>query len=158
MNTNSIRKFFVLVGVFALALSTLAFAPAPVALSANNTAGGGYGTLDAFGTGTAGIVGNGTVKVTGNGVLWVKDIGGDAKVATTGYGRVVKLSNGWTRYEGFNGSARIEGSSIEVKIVGKNVALHAEGTGKFYLAGKGTYKTGDTSGTWSTRMKTYEIE
>jgi len=158
MITKIARKPFILIGVLVLAFSALVFAPAPLVLAANNEVGGGLGTLDAFGTGTAGIAGNGIVKVTGNGVLWVKDMGGDAKVVTTGYGRVVKLSNGWTRYEGFNGSARIEGSSIEVKIVGKNVALHAEGSGKFYLAGKGTYKTGDSSGTWSAKMKTYEIE
>jgi hypothetical protein len=154
MKSKVISKFFIVVGLLALALSTMAFTPA----SSVNVAGGGTGTLDAFGTGTAGIIGGGTVKVTGNGVLWVKDNGGDAKVTAAGYGRVLKTSSGWTRYEGFNGSAKVQGSNIEVKIVGANVVLHAEGTGKFYLAGKGTYKTGTTSGNWSTKMKTYEIK
>ena len=154
MKSKIISKLFVVVGLLALALSTMAFTPA----SSVNVAGGGTGTLDAFGTGTAGIVGNGTVKVTGNGVLWVKDNGGDAKVTAVGYGRVLKTSSGWTRYEGFNGSAKVQGSKIEVKIVGANVVLHAEGTGKFYLAGKGTYKTGTTSGNWTSATKTYQIK
>jgi hypothetical protein len=158
MNTNLTQRIIVTVAILAVAFSTMAFTPAPSVQAASGGVGGELTIVDAFGTGTAGFAGNALVKVTGNGILWVKDLAGDAKINTFGYGRVTKFPDGWTKYEGFNGAAKVQGSNIEVKIVGANVALHAEGTGKFYLRGKGIYRIGGASGAWTNTLKTYEVK
>ena len=110
---------------------------APVS-TASADSGGGTGWLDASGTGTAGVRGTGSITVSGAGALWVKDLAGDASI---------------------DGNASISGSSVEAKITGANIHLYAEGTGVFYVRGRGSYSTSHRSGDWPPYFRrTFDLE
>ena len=153
MKHNTFKFVGLLVAV--LLIGGLLWVPSQVVFAATDS---GTGTLDAQGRGLAGLSGNGTVKVSGSGTLWIKDSGGDAVTQVTGAGRATKFPGGWTRYAGLKGDAAVHGSDIQVEITGVNINLHAEGTGKFYLRGKGTFTTGATSGTWPGTRKSFDIQ
>lgn len=125
--------------------------------------GGGTGTLEATGDGLAGIKGDGTVTVSGDGMLWIQDLAGDASINVTGQGNYVELPNGWIRYQGFDGSATVSGSSIIVALNGTGIELTASGTGKYILRGEGSwmvYKEDGTvaaSGQWTEKAEPIDI-
>jgi hypothetical protein len=124
--------------VLILGLPTLAYA----------ASGEGSGILTAQGRGTARISGNGDVHINGVGTLWIRDNGGDARIAVTGKGKVYKSPDGWIRYSGYNGHAHVIGSNITVKLIGYNIDLVARGTGSYSLQGRGTYTVNGRHGIW----------
>jgi hypothetical protein len=128
----------ILILVFILGLPTFAYA----------ASGEGTGVLTAKGRGTARVSGNGDVHINGVGTLWIRDDGGDAKIAITGKGKVYRFPNGWIRYVGFEGHAQVKGSNITVKLAGYNIDLIAKGTGSYSLHGRGTYTVNGKHGFW----------
>jgi hypothetical protein len=110
--------------------------------------GTGTGTLKAVGTGYAKLSGGGTATLSGIGTLFVRDYDGNAVVTVTGKGRKQVLSDGWTRYTGFSGAVVITGKSFGIILTGTRIRLVASGSGRFVLHGRGTYTTGNLSGTW----------
>ena len=118
----------------------------------------GTGVLDAQGSGLAGVIGRGKITASGSGVLWIKDRGGDAVIHVRGDGDMTKFPGGWVLYTGFNGRAYIAGSAVEVMAIGVRITLHAEGTGRFYLRGRGTYTTNHSRGEWPDSLEVYKME
>jgi hypothetical protein len=114
----------------------------------------GTGTLTASGRGRAAVKGTGEINITGAGVLMVRDKGGDAIIEVDGKGTRSELSNGWIRYKGYEGSAYISGTDVEVVLTGVNIDLLVNGTGKVILRGRGTYQVGDLKGVWTLFGKT----
>ena len=123
-----------------------------LAASAGAEQGGGTGALTAQGNGFAGMKGAGEITLTGNGILRIRDHAGDAHVEIEGKGKH-REAGGWIIYAGFDGTARITGSQVSVTLTGKNIRLHAEGTGKFVLRGHGTYHTEHEDGEWTREGK-----
>ncbi len=111
----------------------------------------GAGVLKAQGDGIALLKGRAWIKVEGNGILWVKDIGGNASIEVTGYGKKRVFPDGWQQYSGFHGRAIIKGKRVVVVISGVNVRLKAVGRGIARLWGHGTYEVNGISGMWGTK-------
>jgi hypothetical protein len=152
--TKSIRTL--IIGLVTVLL--IAF-PVNTAFAESSTeGGGGTGVLDAQGSGLAGVIGRGKITLSGSGVLWFNDRAGDAVIHVRGDGNMTKFPGGWTLYTGFNGRAYVTGSAVEVMIVGVRIDLHAEGTGRFYLRGRGTYTTNHSRGEWTDTLKMYRLE
>ena len=106
----------------------------------------GRGTLTAQGDGIAIMaVGRGIVEVSGNGVLWIK---GDANIQITGHGELIEFPDGWTQYAGFYGDATIEGERFAVILAGVNIDLFAEGRGRAFLWGHGSYQINGQTADW----------
>ena len=134
------------IGLAAVAASatlvTPAFAASPsTSASPSTVSAGGTGVVAARGTGAAQLSGHISGMVAdGQGVLVVVDRAGDAKVVVHGVGHLTVKGNVRT-YVGFNGSARISGSDVTVKLAGVRVHFAAKGDGTFVLKGHGTFDT-----------------
>lgn len=147
MNTISKR---ILGGVAGMAAAVTMVSPA---FAADSASGSGTGALAARGKGTAELAGDlDAMSVSGRGVLVVIDRAGDATISISGRG-VSRVKGGTRVYAGFNGSARISGSDVTVRLAGENVRLLAKGDGTFSLKGVGVYDTTPTApggeGTWT---------
>ena len=155
------RKFSRTARTFIISLLTLMLiaVPAGIVFAESGTESDrGTGVLDAQGSGLAGVAGRGKITVSGNGVLWIKDRAGDAVIHVRGDGTMTSFPGGWTLYTGFNGKAYVAGSAVEVMVVGVRINLHAEGTDRFYLRGRGTYTTSHSRGEWSDSLAVYELK
>ena len=132
--------------------SLLLILAVPVVVNAQVVVGG-TGTLQAQGDGTAAVQGAGTVTISGNGGLIIYDRDGDATIEISGVGQrsVESTRNGrqYVRYIGFNGTATITGESFTVILRGTGIELNAEGTGRAWLKGRGTYIVNGNEGEWS---------
>lgn len=117
----------------------------------------GKGELQAVGKGVAKVTGNGIVKTKGKGILVVKLLSDDATATVHGYGHKRVVSDTTTIYYGYNGAAKVSGSRVSVKLVGR-VALSATGTGTAFLKGHGRYRVGHRRGSWSPRGTTINFE
>lgn len=142
------KKSFLYTSILVLVVSVVCASLIPLE-TASAQSGGGTGTLKAWGDGLAAVRGNGTVVISGNGILWIRDHAGDASIHVSGSGVRHELPNGWIRYAGFNGEARVTGSLISVALSGYDIELVATGTGKFVLRGNGRWETAHASGEWS---------
>jgi len=117
----------------------------------------GRGRLHAAGKGVAKIVGHGTVKVKGKGILVVSLLSDDATAAVHGYGHKRVVSPTTTVYYGYNGRAKVSGSRIKVKVIGRS-ALSAAGKGTAFLKGHGRYHVGHLRGSWTPRGVSVSFE
>lgn len=136
-------------------IASLSFAAIASADSVN-----GNGWLQAEGDGKACMTGDATtLTVSGNGVLWYFDDGEVDTPVITGEGFRRELSNGWVRWEGFDGTFNLEeADQIIVCLHGENINLYVEGQGAVKLTGRGSYETGSGDqptlrGRWSHRGK-----
>ena len=112
------------------------------------------GALAAQGNGKATISGNLDIKVNGkDGILIIKDYDEDAVIEIEGKGIKEMLDDGTIKYEGFDGSATIKGSSITVVITGDNIELNAEGTGSAVLRGHGSYNANGNQNMWAEQVR-----
>ncbi|MBI5301055.1 MAG: hypothetical protein HY868_02880 [Chloroflexi bacterium] len=139
------------VGIALVAMFVLA-----LGVGAEAESGGGTGTLTAQGDGYVAIRGGGEIVLSGNGVLRIRDHAGDADIRIEGRGEHREV-NGEFVYAGFDGKAFIRGSDLTVTLAGKNIRLHAQGTGAFFLRGRGTYHTQHESGRWTRDGKTITL-
>ena len=104
----------------------------------------GAGSLSAKGEGKATVSGNLELTVSAkSGILTIKDYDEDAVIEINGKGTKEVLNDGTIKYEGFDGTATISGSSITVEITGNDIELNAEGTGSAVLKGNGSYNVDD---------------
>jgi hypothetical protein len=122
----------------------------------------GTGTLTATGNGRAvARCSSCSVQITGNGTLAILDTGDDTVVNVTGGGRRITRQTEWGTayiYQGFNGTATIEGYFVAVALQGNNINLSANGTGRVTLRGQGSYSTtAGASGAWTESGTTVEV-
>lgn len=143
---KSKRTLFILLMVMAASLLMVA------AVSADSLSGAGW--LNAQGDGLAALRGYArTVELSGDGSLWYRD-GGEVDVPTvTGNGRRIEYANGWVQYVGFDGDFSVsDADQFTVILRGKNIDLFADGQGRVYLKGEGSYvighEEGEIEGTW----------
>lgn len=118
----------------------------------------GAGAIEAQGTGKAVIAGYGTATVSGTGKLVIRDLDRDAQITLDGEGQCVEKNLNGDTYKlvcrGWQGSATVSEypnaagttPSFKLKIVGVNLDLYAEGTGKVKLKGDGDYTVFDQDG------------
>lgn len=136
------KRIMVVAAVLVAAgLAASAFAPAASAeeRERGGVLLGGAGELDARGDGLVALKGRMRVDVSADaGVLLVMDIAGDADVQVSGHGETGEW-RGFKAYFGFDGEASISGSHVAVVVLGRNIALGAEGKGWAYLKGQGTF-------------------
>ncbi len=113
----------------------------------------GRGTLVAEGDGVATLIGRGAIRVSADrGDLYIIDRGGDAHIVVTGNGRMQEREfRGFTliHYQGFDGTARIRGSEIAVRVKGQGIQLQAAGEGRVILKGQGWYEVNGHRGNWT---------
>jgi len=150
---NRYKTMWVIAALIAAVVGTVLFPQAVYAES-----GGGEGTLSAEGNGIILLRGNGDIQISGNGVLWIMDHEGDAEITVSGEGRKQEMTNGRTRYAGFEGSASISGSRVTVALSGYDIVLDANGKGRFRLRGEGSFSTGTINGSWEESFKVYSFE
>lgn len=147
------RKILVLLIVVGL------LALVPVALAQTTVVGSG--TLVAEGDGMATLQGSGSVTVSGSGMLRILDRGGDAEITVSGNGGRTLDSvreGAWVVYRGFEGQAYVSGSNIIVSLRGDDITLEANGTGRVYLRGQGTYTVNGDEGRWLPRGRFVQLE
>jgi hypothetical protein len=143
---NRTSKF----AAFLIALALVAaFFIAPTAAHAQS----GSGTVTATGGGRAEVSGSGEVSITGNGTLSVYDRAGDATISISGNGRKTtrEYRNGakLITYSGYDGTATVSGTNIQVILTGTKIDLSATGTGIVRLRGKGSYTLNGAAGEWT---------
>ena len=112
--------------------------------------GRGVGYIVAHGSGVAGLEGKGRMYAEGRGVLYVKDVAGDARIFVRGFGRKIRLPNGWSKYLGV-GKASIDGSHVKLVLRGPRVNIAARGKGRFVLNGAGRFDVNGIHGSWPAR-------
>lgn len=109
----------------------------------------GEGWLYARGSGIASLQMSGTVEVVGHGVGMVY-IRGAEQIEASGQGRRVDRAGGVVVFYGHEGTIHIEGEQMVVRMVGKKIEFTAEGKGRAWLRGAGTYETGSGyTGDWA---------
>ncbi|MFZ4828711.1 MAG: hypothetical protein ACOYLB_15280 [Phototrophicaceae bacterium] len=112
----------------------------------------GSGTVTANGDGRAAIMCSAcTVTLSGDGLLAILDSEGDSEVSISGAGRSSQRETDWgtaTVYQGFNGSVTISGAFVAIALRGENISLNANGTGRVWLRGQGSYTINGENGNW----------
>ena len=110
----------------------------------------GNGWLKARGSGIARLQGDfDGLSISGTGVLWYFDEGEEDVPLLEGRGRVHHHRNGWTEVRGFHGTLTVtDADMFEVGISGAHIDLFAEGAGKAFLKGSGTYSSSGDAGRW----------
>ncbi|MEO0563000.1 MAG: hypothetical protein AAF125_12905 [Chloroflexota bacterium] len=148
------RKMIFVVGVLV--------AIAAVAVPAFAQTARGNGTLTAEGNGQAQVrCTTCDITISGNGVLAILDTGETLAIDINGVGtREIRETEWGTAYiyRGFNGTATISGEYLGVGLRGADILLDAEGTGRVWLRGSGTYTTNGVSGEWAEDGAVVDIE
>jgi hypothetical protein len=72
------------------------------------------------------------------------------QIEASGQGQRVDRAGGVVVFYGHEGTIHIEGENMVVRMIGKKIEFTAEGKGKAWLRGRGTYETGNGStGDWA---------
>jgi hypothetical protein len=91
----------------------------------------------------------GKVDIVGHGVGMVY-IRGAEKIEASGHGNRVNRADGVVVFYGYEGEIHVAGENMVVRMVGQKIEFTAEGKGKAWLRGRGTYETGHGStGDWT---------
>ncbi len=108
----------------------------------------GRGVLYAKGSGMAVVEGDGTVAIRSNGTGTVLVTGAE-RISARGTGHKVDLPDGSVRFTGWQGTIKVIGEDITVRMEGSAIVFRAAGQGTAHLAGHGRYKVGERVGEWS---------
>jgi len=147
---RSIKLFTVLGLVLTLSLIVAGLASADVLR--------GEGWLSAQGSGMVNLYLTGRVDITSHGVGTVY-VRGAETIEATGQGRRVNRADGLVIFYGYEGQIHRAGETRSVKMAGHEIEFIAEGKGRAWLRGKGSYETGHGySGDWAPNGLNVQLE
>ncbi|HEV8574053.1 MAG TPA: hypothetical protein VGR43_05025 [Dehalococcoidia bacterium] len=140
------KALFLVGGLLVAAVALTGFATENA--SAAETEVAGHGTLYARGSGLAVVEGDGRVTVSswGHGQVIVC---GAEKIEARGDGRRVDLPGRCVQFIGFKGKIHAAGEDMKVTMEARSIAFSAEGEGRAFLKGIGSFKVGDVTGRWT---------
>lgn len=109
----------------------------------------GKGWLHAEGSGMAVLKMTGYVEIAGqgSGVVYIR---GAESIHAEGDGKRSDLPNGAVIFRGYEGTIKVTGEKMFIRIVGQNIEFTARGKGSAILRGNGHYETGGGgAGDWA---------
>jgi hypothetical protein len=143
-------KFFSVLGlVLLLSLGITGLASADVLR--------GKGWLHAEGAGLAKLLMTGHVEINGHGVGAVYIYGAE-HIEAEGSGNRTNLAGGGVVFRGYEGTIKVTGEKMVVKMAGAEIDFTAHGKGTAILRGRGHYETKHFAGDWAPDGLTMEFE
>lgn len=117
----------------------------------------GKGWVHAQGSGVANLRFSGHVKIEGHGTGVVYIYGAES-IEAEGQGTRTDLHGGGVIFRGHEGTIKVIGRHMTVRMIGKKIEFTAQGKGTVYLRGRGIYETHGRTGDWAPDGFTIEVE